>query len=442
MQTKASPETKLLLSSELADGIPVSSDTYFQAYPQLVSDGAGGAILTWEEFRDVDKDIYAQRINSDGTLQWTAEGVVICTAAEYQYDPEIVNDGSGGAIITWEDYRSGGGGSSTDIYVQKINSTGDIQWTANGVAICTVAEVQNDPEIVSDGSGGAIITWEDYRNGSNYDVYAQRINSAGVVQWTTNGVAICTITTNELNIRIATDSSGGAIIAWQDNRIGGGSDIYAQRINSAGVVQWTINGVAICTLPLIQMYLQLISDGSGGVIITWQSNFNSNYDIYAQRVNSTGNVNWTVNGVVICNEGSEQKIPKLASDGSGGAIITWQDYRSGNSYDIYAQRITNKGSVNWTANGITISNTAGIQQDLQILSDGAEGAIITWEMGLDIYAQRINSTGTFHWFNPPEDPPVEPSGAISMGSFYVLFGILGIFYIIWNFNNNRLSIKS
>ncbi|MFB3896657.1 MAG: hypothetical protein ACE14V_10185, partial [bacterium] len=41
---------------------------------------------------------------------------------------------------------------------------------------------------------------------------------------------------------------------------------------------------------------------------------------------------------------NNQYYPILVSDGSGGAIIAWQDYRNGN-YDIYAQSVTTDGFV-------------------------------------------------------------------------------------------------
>ncbi|MDI6808208.1 MAG: hypothetical protein QME66_04385 [Candidatus Eisenbacteria bacterium] len=78
----------------------------------------------------------------------------ICTASGGQTDPKIIGDGAGGAIITWYDNRSG----SYDIYAQRINASGIVQWTANGVVICTAATYQFNPTIASDGSGGAIIT--------------------------------------------------------------------------------------------------------------------------------------------------------------------------------------------------------------------------------------------------------------------------------------------
>lgn len=117
-------------------------------------------------------------------------------------------------------------------------------------------------QIISDGSAGAIITWYDYRSGSNYDIYAQRVDSAGVVQWTVDGVAICTNPGNQEWPQIISDGSAGAIITWHDDR-SGNWDIYAQRVDSVGAVQWTADGVAICTAPGDQYSPQMISDGSG-----------------------------------------------------------------------------------------------------------------------------------------------------------------------------------
>ncbi|MDI6807711.1 MAG: T9SS type A sorting domain-containing protein [Candidatus Eisenbacteria bacterium] len=37
--------------------------------------------------------------------------------------------------------------------------------------------------------------------------------------------------------------------------------------------------------------------------------------------------------------GALQYYPVMVEDGCGGAIIAWQDYRSGTNWDIYAQRV-------------------------------------------------------------------------------------------------------
>ncbi len=167
--------------------VPLCSAANDQTYPTIVSDGAGGAIVTWQDLRSgTGTDIYAQRVSAAGVTQWLADGVALCTTPAYQYAPVIVSDGAGGAIVTWYDYRNG----NWDIYAQRVSAAGVPQWTTDGVALCTAARDQTSPSIVPDGAGGAIVTWQDLRNG-NYDIYAQRVSAAGAPQWTADGVALC-----------------------------------------------------------------------------------------------------------------------------------------------------------------------------------------------------------------------------------------------------------
>jgi hypothetical protein len=369
-----------------------------QKYPQIVSDGSGGAIITWQDDRNSSVDIYAQRINSTGEVEWTNNGVVICNEDGDQEEPLIVSDGNGGAIIIWLDYRN----ANADIFAQKISSEGVVQWTTDGVAICTHSSVQYYPQIISDGDGGAIITWYDDRNGEE-DIFAQKISSGGVVQWTTDGVAVCTNTGEQLYPQLASDGNNGAIITWVDDR-STNYDIYAQKINSAGEAQWTGNGVVVCNAAYEQGDPVIISDGNNGAIISWSDYRidNSTSDIYAQRINSAGETQWTGNGEVVSATTNNQTYPQIISDGSNGVIIAWRDYRNGNS-DIYAQRLNSSGSALWTANGVVVCTEANDQEYQQIVSDGSAGAIISWRdyrniVNGDIYAQRLlNSDGSAEW---------------------------------------------
>jgi Secretion system C-terminal sorting domain len=401
-----------------ADGVAICTATVSQSYPTIVSDGSGGAVITWQDNRGGSNyDIYAQRIDASGVVQWSADGVAICTATGDQSNPMVVGDGSGGAIITWQDYR---GGSNYDIYAQRIGASGVVQWSADGVAICTATGNQYSPMIVGDGSGGAVITWQDYRGGGSYDIYAQRIGASGVVQWSANGVAICTATGNQSYPTIVSDGSGGAIVTWYDYRGGTTQDIYAQHISASGVAQWSANGVAICTATGDQLSPTIVSDGSGGAIITWYDLRTGNMDIYAQRIGASGVVQWSADGVAICTATGQQYSPTIVSDGSGGAIITWQDNRGGNNYDIYAQRIGASGVVQWSADGVAICTATANQSSPTIVGDGSGGAIITWPDyrgggSYDIYAQRVDRLGNLYpepWIAKAGDVANDQGGKI------------------------------
>lgn len=195
--------------------------------------------------------------------------------------PSIASDGAGGAIVVWQDRRSG---LYTDIYAQRVNASGAVQWTADGVAVCAGPFDQVHPQIVPDGAGGAIFTrWD----GATYNsLYAQRVNASGVVQWMTDGVVLCTA--GAYDPAIVADGAGGAIVAWYQSDVDN-FNIYAQQVNASGVVQWTENGVAICTARGGQRYHRIVSDGAGGAIIAWEDQ-RCLYQIYAQRIRASGNI--------------------------------------------------------------------------------------------------------------------------------------------------------
>lgn len=198
--------------------IPICTNPSYQDYPTIVRDGSGGAIITWQDFRNGNYDIYAQRVSSEGVVQWEADGVPICTDLNSQSLPIIISDGSNGAIITWRDLRNG----NADIYAQLVNSKGVIQWEIDGVPICTAVNDQSSHTVVSDGSGGAIIVWEDYRSNINFDIYAQRVDSDGDIQWEIDGVSICTAVNDQYSSKVVSDGFGGVIIAWEDKRSNNG----------------------------------------------------------------------------------------------------------------------------------------------------------------------------------------------------------------------------
>jgi hypothetical protein len=364
-------------------------------YP-LVGDGAGGAIVVWGDRRSGNYRCYAQRVSSTGAPLWTADGVALSSSANSQQALEIVSDGAGGAIVAWTEVVGGYG----DVYAQRISADGTLLWGATGVAVSTAASTQDASSVTTDGAGGAIIAWWDYRNGDqNCDVYAQRVSAAGAVQWTTDGVALCTASTNQRCGPLVADGAGGAIVSWIDNRNGVDWDVYAQRVSSAGTVQWTADGLAICALNDNQVVSSIVTDAAGGAIVTWLET-RSGVGVYAQRVTPAGTLMWTAGGVSVgTTTAAANTSPAAIPDGVGGAIVTWADTRnSGTSgSDLFAQQIGSGGSLGWASGGVPVCTATRDQAQPEIASDGAGGGIIAWyddrndaATGWDTYAQRVD----------------------------------------------------
>lgn len=383
------------------DGIILCAAGGNQAYLSIISDGDGGAIVSWRDSRNmIYSDIYARRVNASGSALWTTDGVVLCVGTHppgNPQDPQMASDGAGGAIVTWFEDRSWSG--TTDIYAQRVDSSGTVLWTANGVPLSTAPNSQSYPKIVSDGSGGAIVAWVDNRTGDE-DIYAQRINASGVVQWTVNGVGLCKATGSSNQAQICSDGSGGAIVAWLDFRGGIHKDIYAQRVNVSGEAQWTANGVALYEATWHALYPEIVSDDAGGAIVMWGDSCGGNYELFAQKVDASGSLGWATDGVTVGTMHTWYSDHKMVPDGSGGAIVAWMHaYGGGSQWDIYAQRVDASGVVQWWTGGVVTCSALHDQLKPTIASDGAGGALVTWmdsrntNSSRDIYCQRVDGAG-------------------------------------------------
>ena len=215
-------------------------------------------------------------------------------------------------------------------------------------------------------------------------------------------VTVCGATGLQDSPGACSDGAGCVIVTWEDGRAGGGNKIYGQRISAAGVALWTPDGVALCPAGTNDENVPVVvSDGAGGAIVAWQDlRTGTNYDIYAQRVGPTGLLIWGTAGVGLCTQINGQFSPTICSDGAGGAIVAWVDSRSGD--EIYGTRVTAAGSPNWTPNGVPICAFTGNQESPKVAPDGAGGALVVWadyrSGGFsDVYAQRLTSGGAAQW---------------------------------------------
>ncbi|MFZ5515210.1 MAG: T9SS type A sorting domain-containing protein [Candidatus Zhuqueibacterota bacterium] len=358
----------------------------------IAMDGSGNFVIAWEDYRNANYDIYAQRYNSSGSALGTNFKVNDDTGSSYQVEASIAMDGSGNFVIAWKDYRNG---YYADIYAQRYNNSGSAQGTNFKVNDDTGGSGQYNPSIAMDGSGNFVIAWSDTRKGE-WDIYAQRYDSSGSAQGTNFKVNDDTGGYYQIYPSIAMDGSGNFVIAWEDDR-NGDWDIYAQRSNSSGSAQGTNFKVNDDTGSSYQGAPSIAIDGSGNFVIAWQDGRNGHYDIYAQRYNSSGSAQGTNFKVNDDTGSSSQYNPSIAMDGSGNFVIAWEDYRNGD-WDIYAQRYNSSGSAQGTNFQVNDDTGSSGQYNPSIAIDESGNFVIVWEdycnCTTDIYARRYNSSGS------------------------------------------------
>jgi hypothetical protein len=395
----------------------------------MVADQAGGAILAWEDLGS--RNVIAQRLDRSGNPLWGGSGVIVAPASGSQLSPRAVSDGSNGVVIAWVDGRNGFCDASfkgaCDIFAQRLSGDGERLWQTSGVAVTTAPNNQGTSgiAITGDGSGGAIIAWEDARPSNCCRIVAQRIDSSGSTVWNADGISVSpepSLVIGPIGAppQIVSDNAGGAIVAWLDVQVPSPDmpKIALLRLDGTGRALWPSGSVEFGA-PSRMNGFAISGDGSGGVLATWSRIGPDGFDdIAAQKVDSTGQLVWQADGVSVSARPFAQLNADIVSDGAGGAIIVWEDERDGASGDcfrivgnrnVYAQRISAQGMPVWLTNGVAISVAANSQRAPRAVSDGAGGAIVVWEdcrdyaeldrcgFGMDLYAQRINDGGTVLW---------------------------------------------
>ncbi len=360
---------------------------------QIVSDGSSGAVIAWQTHPS---NVTATRVNSQGEVPWQKE-VGAFARAEC-----MISDGAGGAIIACDDY------SSRLLCLQKIDARGSFPWGENGVSIYSEEYGNNSLRLASDGSGGAIVMWQESRGETSSRVLAQRINSEGRFSWEQGGTVLYTTDKAVLQIEVTGDGSGGAVVVWiQSNwdwpRL---YDICAQRVDANGNIMWQSEDAPIFIRSQLGHTADpfSVSDGSGGAIVFW----NSNGTIYAQRLNSAGETLWLESGIQVWRGGDIARLAfKADSDGSGGAIIAWY-YVGSTSVDkgeiLRAQRLDADGRAMWPSSGVPVA--IDVKENCnyaEVSPDGLGGAFIVWGTGSDIYTieksyvQKIDAEGNPLW---------------------------------------------
>jgi hypothetical protein len=310
------------------------------------------------------------------------------------YTPKIISDGNGGAISVYEEVKSG---NERDFYAQRISSDGKILWGKEGTLIrSSQSESSSFPvfDIAGDEIGGALIDWPDLSQNKRY---VTKVDSQGNILWRRDFAYFD---------QLIDDGKGGAIIAFDRPTNAYNSDnnnipIIVIRIDSQGNCPWGQQGVMIPRQAYWPSSLQVISDGTNGIIAVWEEmesqdektmpNVQYTCRIKAQRVDAEGNLSWGANGITICTNPENVSIqePCATADGSGGVILGWHQIPSGPidesspewvMQDICTQKIDSSGNILWRPSRVPLQivKTAAVASPHTplVVSDGSRGAII------------------------------------------------------------------
>lgn len=373
--------------SSPATCVPVATAPGTEEIAHVAPDGLGGMLVVWTNSAGGDSDVFAQRVDESGTPLWGTSGVTVAQETDDQHSPQIVDDGTGGAIIVWTDDRNSGA-TQSDIYAQRVLADGTIAWTAGGVVVCDQFNDQLEPRITTDGMGGAILIWRDARTGQAR-VWGQRLDGAGMSVWTEDGIDFSPGSV-VAELVIASDGAGGAFAAWDNMQV---AQYMFQHVNADGTFQLPAGG------EIVSFYYggsehsapSITADGFGGFWIAFA--YFDMIDIldYAYAFHYTAE-NELIAGSGVYNDTDR---PHIVPDGGGGVIVAWHQ-----SFDVRVTRLDPGGSPLFTFVLLDVPLVSGGEERWDIVPDFAGGAIVTTRgSGSGPQVVRVAPDGTTPWGN-------------------------------------------
>ncbi|MDI6766394.1 MAG: T9SS type A sorting domain-containing protein [Bacteroidota bacterium] len=445
----------VVLNAQTPIDIPICTAPGYKSHPRAVPDGNGGAIVIWNNNLE-GNSLYAQRIDSIGLSKWENNGVPVFNSKFGWTCYSLISNGAGGSFIAnWYNILYT---SEYPLRIQRVNTSGKRLWGDDGLLIHTDemwGYSYNIPAIVKDKEGDVVLAWSHtpagfypvvitvqriglhgYRtnvatnghaitpiltrdksgsviigyvygvNKTDWYVRAQKIDAFGSTVWLPEGVTVGTTDNRYTSPLFGMISNGayGTIITWSTRDSLGSSLIKAQLLDSNGTKLWEPDGIIISNNIRYATRPFIVYDDNNGAIIAWSSEgfIDNKYVpiVSAQRIDSSGNILWAPNGVIISSGSEYRRLSEFIPDGSGGAILIWVEWTYG-PYDanhhLYAQRLDPQGNKLWGINGILISDDIGedcCRENCCIVNNKPGNYTIIWRnKNGDIYGKIIDSLG-------------------------------------------------
>ena len=251
---------------------------------ELTNDG-GYIAVGHTTTNDWDGNVYLIKLSATGTVLWSKEYGGAIGLSDKGYSVCQTNDGGYAVTGTTETYGAGG----DDVYVLKVNSTGSIVWTAViGSANTTSTIMDAGREIQETSDGGLIVVGYTSAVDAFSDVYLIKLNSNGSVQWkkTFGGNSY------DIGYTVQQTSDNGFIIGATTNSFGAGNwDSYLIKTDENGTLLWS-KTYGKSGEDRLQCARQT---ANGGYILCGrtQSFGSGSFDALLQRTDASGNLLWT-----------------------------------------------------------------------------------------------------------------------------------------------------
>lgn len=376
-----------------------SYTTSGQQYPAIAASGPGDFIVTWQSFGQGGDswDIFVRRFSEPTTPVGTEMRVNTYTT-DYQVRPEVAVHLNGDFVVVWDSYYQDD--SYTGVYAQRVNSAGVLVGTEFRVNTATIGS-QSAPAVVAD-ANKFVIVWEDYpdpENNGDTNLFGRRYDTNGIAQGTEFQL-------NEPNTglgivrSLALTSEGFLAIYGDFNGLdGAGGSVIARRFDGSGAAlssEFVVNTYTTGS----QGNGQVGVSANGNFVVVWsgQGIDGNSSGVFGQRFDSSGARLGTEFQVNTYTTGPQAR-SSIAVHSTGEFVVVWQSNdEDGDGYGIFARAFKADGTPD-TGEIQVNQYTVDHQNAPEIAAVDDRTVVIVWQsMGQDgafrgVYGRRLRRAG-------------------------------------------------
>ena len=366
--------------------VTVSAPTFaFRSF----EDDHGGFYLIWPQIENETKSLIAQHFDAQGKAVGSERGKSLVHRIGMEAYWEAAPDAKGGVLVTWE--------QDNHVFIRRFNIDGNLVWPPKYERPSASDAAQTFPTLVADGSGGAFMVWQEKPVLARSVLMMQHINALGAPLWSAQGSRVSLRPSDQQRPRIVYDGSAGAIVAWNDFRESA-SQLQVQRVNYQGTRLWGLQGIVVTAPAGDPDRAPHLGDvGAGSAVLAWKASSSGTDRIFMQRIDASGKLSWDPQGMELSRGAWQEWNPVLHGDGEGGTWVAWEDHRNSQNWVAYVQHLHMDGSPGWAAGETALTTVAADQGHLGITDDGQKGILAAWSDNrqgtLGVYLQEIDGNG-------------------------------------------------
>ncbi|MCK4427195.1 MAG: hypothetical protein KAW16_01780, partial [candidate division Zixibacteria bacterium] len=352
-----------------------------QLLPCVATTGDTAFVVIWKEFFD----IYGRRFDADlsplgEVFQLNDEGIS-------SWAPSLSCGPNGGFVVAWVD-RTG-----NNIYARRFDPSGNPLSASFEVNEDKGTRPHISPSVSVGQSGNFVIVWEDFRS-LDSDIYAQRYDSDGNKLGGNILVNSDSLNEDQYSPSVSLGKNDRFMVSWVDLR-SGIEDVFAILFSFDGTPETSVFKVDTTMTSDPREDPWVGSDTTGRYMVAWTDDVSA---IYTQRFDSLGQALDEAKLTISDAEATgERHDPTLSTSPSGAFVVGWMDNRNLN-YDIYARIIRSDGSPQQGSDFTINDDSSGANQmspKIATKSDG--GFMVVWEdfrnNNSDIYLKRFDPNG-------------------------------------------------